>query len=49
VERNPNFYQETYPFEGLANSTFDVFGVLDRQGNPIHLDWIDRRSRKLKP
>jgi diguanylate cyclase (GGDEF)-like protein len=49
IGRNPEFYQKTYSFEGLATSNFDVFGVLDRKGNAIHLDWIDRRSRKLKP
>jgi sensor domain CHASE-containing protein len=49
LERNPRFYQETYPFEGLATSSVDVIGVLDHDGNPLHLDWVDRKSRQLKP
>jgi diguanylate cyclase (GGDEF)-like protein len=49
VERTPQFYQNTYPFDGLATSNLDVFGLLDREGKPIHLDWVDRRSRSLKP
>jgi diguanylate cyclase (GGDEF)-like protein len=49
LERNSTFYQQTYPFEGLATSSVDVFGVLDRDGNPLHLDWVDRQSQQLKP
>lgn len=48
-ERHPTFYRDTYSFEGMAISIIDVFGMLDRKGNFIHLDWIDRRSQQLKP
>jgi diguanylate cyclase (GGDEF)-like protein len=49
VERNSQFYYNTYTFDGFAVSNLDIFGVLDREGKPIHLDWVDRRSLKLKP
>ncbi|WP_392408617.1 diguanylate cyclase domain-containing protein [Chlorogloeopsis fritschii] len=48
-ERDRTFYQDTYPFEGLMNSAYDVLGILDRKDNPIHLDWIDWRSQQIKP
>ena len=29
--------------------SIDVFGVLDRDGNFIDLDWLDRQARQIKP
>ncbi|MFQ4145359.1 hypothetical protein [Chlorogloeopsis sp. ULAP02] len=40
TERDRTFYKDTYPFQGLVNSAYDVLGILDRKDNPIHLDWI---------
>ncbi|MCU0570815.1 MAG: hypothetical protein MUF49_30130, partial [Oculatellaceae cyanobacterium Prado106] len=31
AQRNSNFYEETYSYEGMATSPLDVFGLLDRQ------------------
>jgi diguanylate cyclase (GGDEF)-like protein len=45
--RQPEFYSETYPYEGMKDSIADVIGILDRQGQPLNLDLIDRRSQKL--
>ncbi|MEE3717181.1 diguanylate cyclase [Tumidithrix elongata RA019] len=47
-KRDPAFYHKNYSFEGLSNLSLDVLGILDREDNFIHLDWVDRKSRQIK-
>jgi diguanylate cyclase (GGDEF)-like protein len=47
INRNPDFYNDNYTYAGLSPAFIDMFGILDSQGNPIHLDWLNHQKQKL--
>lgn len=48
INRNPDFYSDNYSYAGLAPAFIDLFGILDQQGNPIHLDWLNNKKQQLE-
>jgi diguanylate cyclase (GGDEF)-like protein len=49
VKRNPDFYRNTYSYAGLSHASFDIFGIVDSSGKPIHLDWTNHKKKQLEP
>jgi diguanylate cyclase (GGDEF)-like protein len=48
VNRNPGFYGDNYTYAGLSPAYIDVLGILDQQGNPLHLDLLDYKKQRLE-
>lgn len=48
INRNPDFYTDNYSYAGLSPAFIDMFGILDQQGNPIHLDWLNHKTQQLE-
>jgi diguanylate cyclase (GGDEF)-like protein len=48
-EGTPSFYADNYTNHGGGGWTFKFLGLLDRQGRPRHLDWVNEQSQQLEP
>lgn len=48
VERNSYFYSDNFTYAGLSPAHINVFGILDKKGNPIHLDWLNSNTHQLE-
>ncbi len=44
-----DFYTDTYSYDGAGAWEYQFLGLLDRQGRPRHLDWVNEQTQQLQP